>query len=247
MITINDVKNNGELFDDFIKENQKLVSMVIRNKFSYVNNTVDYDDYFKNGCIGLVKAARKYDPDYGTAFSTYAVPLIEGEIMRYRRDFCVTSVHTPRSIKDKYFRYQALKSQGLKDTQACDALKIDTAELNRVINSVEGICSLDAVVFDNNSGTALTAGDIIPYRFNLEETVLNRVELEEKMLSLKRALCETDFKILMMRLRNKSQIDIGKKVGLSQVQISRRLVKIKAICKRIDYCYDSVADEYMAG
>jgi len=47
MITINDVKNNGELFDDFIKENQKLVSMVIRNKFRYVNNTADYDDYFQ--------------------------------------------------------------------------------------------------------------------------------------------------------------------------------------------------------
>lgn len=238
MITIDDLKRDESLLNDFIKENQRLVTMVIKRHFSYVNNTADYDDYFQSGCIGLVKAAKRFKPEYGTAFSTYAVPMITGEIMRYRRDFCVSSIHSPRSIKDKYYRYQALRNKGASEAEACRELGIGPAELSVVVNAVEPVCSLDAVVYDNDNGTPVTGGDIVASSFSLEQEAVGRLVFGEIAGYLRGLLSETDMKILMLHLQNKTQIDIGKAIGMSQVNISRRIKKIRQVCRYVQQCHD---------
>lgn len=238
MITIDDLKKDESLINEFVRENQRLVTMVIKKHFSYVNNTADYDDYFQTGCIGLVNAAKRFKPEYGTAFSTYAVPMITGEIMRYRRDFCVSSIHSPRSIKDKYFRYQALRNSGASEAEACSKLGMDSTELSVVANAVEPAFSLDAAVYDNDNGTPVTGGDVVGSSFSLEQEALGRLTFLEIAGYLKGLLSETDMKILMLYLQQKTQVNIGKAIGMSQVNISRRIKKIRQVCRYVKLCHD---------
>lgn len=235
MIKIEDVRNDNRLFDEFIQENMRLVSMVIKTKFRYVNNTTDYDDYFQTGCIGLVKAAKRYDPKFGTAFSTYAIPLIEGEIMRYRRDYCITNIHTPRSVKDKYFRYQALKESGLEDSEIIRELDIKPYELRRIICAVGGSCSIDTPVYEN---TQMTGVEMIASTADTEGESLGRLELKEKLMLAKRVLSKKDYIILILHLRNNTQTSIAKKLGISQTHVSRRLGKIREVCGRVGRWYE---------
>lgn len=213
--------------------------MVIKRCFSYVNNTADYDDYFQSGCIGLVKAAKRFKPEYGTAFSTYAVPMITGEIMRYRRDFCVSSIHSPRRIKDKYYRYQALRKKGVSEAEACRELGMDSAEMNMVVNAVEPACSLDAVIYDNDSGTPVTGGDIVASSFSLEQEATGRLAFGEIAGYLRGLLSDTDLKILALYLQQKTQMDMGKALGTSQANISRHIKNIKEVCRYVKHCHDN--------
>ncbi|MCX7841493.1 MAG: sigma-70 family RNA polymerase sigma factor [Clostridia bacterium] len=238
MITINDFKKNESLLEEFIRENQRLVSMVIKKQFSYVYNTAEYEDYFQSGCIGLVNAAKRFKPEYGTAFSTYAVSLIAGEIMRYRRDYCASGIHSSRNIKDKYYRYQALRNRGVAEAEACRELGVDSAELNKVINAMEPGYSLDAVIYENDSGTPLTGGDITADDFNLEEEAMDWLELEEILRHVKNILSESDRKIFNLYLQKKTQTQMKTMLGMSQANISRRIRKIKELCRYVKDCYD---------
>lgn len=119
-------KENGDPFarDKLVEGNLKLVLSILRN---YANKVDNLDDLFQVGCIGLVKAIDNFDTSYDVKLSTYACPMIIGEIKRYLRDN--NSLRISRSIKD--LAYKALKIK--EETMASDGRELSTAEIAKIL------------------------------------------------------------------------------------------------------------------
>lgn len=86
MLTIKEVKENPELINQFIEENMPLVTHLISKTFPHARYTDLFQDYFQEGCVGMLKAIKRFDLDKGIQFSTYASSIIIGEVLRYIRD-----------------------------------------------------------------------------------------------------------------------------------------------------------------
>ena len=237
-LTIQEAQKDKQLLDQFITDNMGLVKKIISDRFNYINGTRYYDDYFQIGCIGLVKAAQRFNPDFGTAFSTYAFPMIYGEIQRYRRDFDTSRVHLPRSALNIYSNYITLKNQEMEIDDIYEKLNVKPEYLNNIIWATEGIISLNAPV-SNESNT--TFEDYLADECDLEEQIIDKIAIEE----FTETLSERDSKIFKLRLLGKSQLAIAEKTGITQSQVSRRLVEIIEKCKKIDQI-DARREKYMS-
>jgi RNA polymerase sporulation-specific sigma factor len=201
---------------DAITSNMALVGFVAAR---FMGRGYDYEDIYQYGCIGLIKAVDRFDPSYGVAFSTYAVPLIAGEIKRFMRSD--GAVHISRTIKE-------------------NAVKVAAA-----LNSVDGKASLEDVcrITDLNKQDAVMAMSAMAPVRSLSEPVAGDGELtlqdmlgcdDSEMvtdrIALKQALDMLDEREreLMMRryyLRH-TQTSIAGELGLSQVQVSRMESKV---------------------
>lgn len=242
MIKVEDAQKNKELFDIFIAENKNLVNSVISKKFRFVLNTLDYDDYFQAGCIGLIKATRHYNSSFGTQFSTYAVPMIIGEIQRYRRDFESNKITISRPIRDLGNKIYYLRGIGIDETEICNSLGISPKKFKETLSIVRPIASFSDCIFLNNDGSEQTIGDAIASDTNLEQDILDKVDLSEKLTILKQHVRPKDYRLLELRAARKTQSEISKIVGMSQVEVSRRLKLVKKIYKKIDECFQNGTD-----
>lgn len=204
--------------EEFIVGNMRLVLSLIKRFWSKNANA---DDVFQAGCVGLIKAIDNFDLSVGVKFSTYAVPMIVGEIKRYLRDG--NSMRVSRSIRDT--AYQVLKAREKLEGEGKEAT-IETIAKEMGVKEQEVVYALDAIsdpvsLFDpvyNKSGDALLLMDQLADEKNTDEIWTEHVALSEAMEKLP----EREKKILFLRYyEGKTQTEISEEVGISQAQVSR--------------------------
>ena len=212
--------HQGDIFarDDLINGNLKLVLSILK-KF---NNKVDnLDDLFQVGCLGLVKAIDNFDISYGVTLSTYACPLIIGEMKRYIRDNI--SLRISRSVKDLAYKIIKLKEEMMNidgvvpsDKEIADKLNVTEYDVANALNSLKEPVSMYEPIYNDGGDTIYLYDQLaIP-----EETYSKEIKLalEKAMEKLK----VRELQILRDRfIIGKTQMEIASELGISQAQISR--------------------------
>ena len=205
--------------EEFVIANMRLVLSVLQK---YYNNKGNFDDLFQIGCVGLIKAIDNFNISVGVKFSTYAVPMIMGEIRRYLRD--TNSLRVSRSIRDT--AYQVLKAREELEAQVDNEVSLEAVAEKLKIPLKEVVCALDAVSSSvslyepvyNNGGDAILLMDQISDDRNNDEKWTDNVALENAIEELN----ERERKILYLRYyEGKTQVEISQGVGISQAQVSR--------------------------
>ena len=204
--------------EDLINGNLKLVLSILR-KFN--GKTDNLDDLFQVGCLGLVKAIDHFDSSYDVKLSTYAVPMILGEIKRYLRDN--SSLRVSRSIKDLAYKTLKLKedlvtSNGIEptDKEIASILGVTEFEISNALESLREPMSMYEPIY-NDGGDTIYLFDQIGNK--KEEYDLDyKLAVDKAMSNLK----ARDRQILEERfIIGKTQMEIASELGISQAQISR--------------------------
>lgn len=212
---------NGDQYakDKLVKHNIGLIKSVLRG---FVNRGYDMDDLFQIGSIGLLKAISKFDTSYNVRFSTYAVPMIAGEIKRFLRDDGIIKVS--RSLKQtankvKYTQENLSKILGREPTiqEISEELNIDKEEIVMALESSYHPDYLHDVIHQNE-GSPLYLIDKISLEEDNEEDIIDNIMLKEMLSQLK----ERDRQVIILRyFKDKTQVEVAKTLGISQVQVSR--------------------------
>ena len=204
--------------EQFIVGNMRLVLSLVKRFWAKNANA---DDVFQAGCVGLIKAIDHFDMKFNVRFSTYAVPMILGEIKRYLRDG--NSLRVSRSIRDT--AYQILKARErieARDEEAtipriAEELSLKEREVVYALDAISDPVSLYEPVY-NKSGDALELMDQLCDEKQSDEIWTEHVALREALDRLN----ERERKILQLRyFEGKTQTEISKEVGISQAQVSR--------------------------
>ena len=204
--------------EQFIVGNIRLVLSIIKRFWAKKANS---DDVFQAGCIGLIKAIDNFDLSVGVKFSTYAVPMIIGEIKRFLRD--VNSMRISRSIRDT--AYQVLKTRGeieANDEEAtlekiAEKMNVAVSDVTYALDAISDPVSLFDPVF-NKAGDTLMVMDQLGDEKNTDENWTEKVALDSAI----GFLSERERKILYLRYyEGKTQTEISREVGISQAQVSR--------------------------
>lgn len=204
--------------DKFIIGNMRLVLSLVK-RFRIKN--LGADDVFQAGCVGLIKAIDGFDMSVGVKFSTYAVPMIVGEIKRYLRDG--NSLRVSRSIRDMAYKVlkarEAIEERDEEATVARIAKELGTSEREVVyaLDAISDPVSLYEPVY-NKAGDTLLLMDQLCDDKNTDEIWTEHVALSEAMGKLG----EREKRILFLRYyEGKTQTEISAEVGISQAQVSR--------------------------
>ncbi len=204
---------------ELIGGNLRLVLSIIQ-RFS--GRRENMDDLFQVGCIGLIKAVDNFNVELDVKFSTYAVPMIIGEIRRYLRDN--NAIRISRSVRDLAYRALQAREELLTKKESEPTVDEIAAllgeERHAVLHAMEAIVepiSLYEPVFNDN-GDALYLMDQISDTSDGDDTWLENIVLREAI----RQLNERERKIVQLRFyQNKTQMEIAKEIGISQAQVSR--------------------------
>lgn len=210
--------------DTLAEENMGLVWSIARR---FQNRGVELEDLFQIGSIGLLKAIDKFDCSYDVKFSTYAVPMIMGEIKRFLRDEGILKVS--RSLKEIAVRIYEVRENLEKQWQrepTMDEIAQETGismeDLLMAMEANAQIESLSQVIYQGD-GNDISLMDKLEERESSSEKTVNRLFLEEILGKLDRE----DRELIFQRyFQDKTQSAIAKEMGVSQVQISRREKKI---------------------
>lgn len=211
----------------FVNANTPLIYSIIKrfHKQRGMN-----DDLFQIGCIGLMKALNNFDLSYGVKFSTYAVPIIMGEIKRFFRDD--GSMRISRSLKEGYLTMNKAKEELIQKlgrdptySEIADHLHMDVSDVILAFEANQFVYSLDETIYQND-GSPIHLEDKVPEK--KERDLVMELALQKEMKHLE----ERDRLLLYYRYeKNMRQEDIAKKLGVSQVQVSRLEKKILAKLK----------------
>jgi len=204
---------------EFINGNLRLVLSIVK-KFN--NRTNNLDDVFQIGCVGLIKALDNFDHSHGVQFSTYAVPMIIGEIKRYLRDN--TAMRVSRSVRDIAVKVLHAKERFMHDHNrepSCEELAkiigVTKEEINNAVDSVSAPVSLYEPLFHENGDRAVVADQIRDEK-NIDENWANNVSLELAIDNLG----QRERNIVNLRyFEGKTQMEVAEEVGISQAQVSR--------------------------
>lgn len=205
--------------EQYIEGNLRLVLSVIK-RFGQSDENVD--DLFQIGCVGLIKAIDNFDRTLGVKFSTYAVPMIIGEIRRYLRDG--GSIRVSRSLKDIAYRALQVKEVMQKANQKEPTIEEIAAEIGipredivYALDAIQSPMSLYEPIY-TDGGDTLYVMDQISDKKNKEELWVEQISLNE---ALKR-LGEREKEIIVLRFfEGKTQMEVADMIGISQAQVSR--------------------------
>lgn len=203
----------------FIHGNLRLVLSVIKR---FGNTNENADDLFQIGCIGLIKSIDNFDTSLGVQFSTYAVPMIIGEIRRYLRDY--SAMRVSRSLRDTAYKAIHAKElyvrKNLKEPtvqEIAEEIGISKEDIVFALDAIQEPVSLQEPVFTDN-GDALYVMDQISDRKNKEDKWIMDLSLEEAM----KRLGEREKNIINLRFfEGKTQMEVAESIGISQAQVSR--------------------------
>ena len=217
-------QGDKEARDILTEKNMGLVHSIARR---FQNRGVEMEDLVQIGSIGLLKAIDKFDTGYDVRFSTYAVPMITGEIKRFLRDDGMVKVS--RSLKEEAARAYAVREELFFKTgrepaleEIAAELNIDREELVLAMESAVQIESLQKTIFQSD-GSGISLEDKLPQEKNQQEEVLDRLLLEQMLGMLEPKEREL---IYLRFFMEKTQTCVAKKMGMSQVQVSRLEKKI---------------------
>ena len=204
---------------ELISGNLRLVLSVVQR---FTGRRENLDDLFQVGCIGLVKAVDNFNTELDVKFSTYAVPMIIGEIRRHLRDN--NSIRISRSVRDLAYRALQAKEELIK-TKECEPTVEDIAKhlgesKDSIVRAMEAIIepiSLYEPVY-NEGGDSIYVMDQISDTNSSDEIWLESIALKQAMKSLN----EREKTIISLRYyKNKTQMEIAEEIGISQAQVSR--------------------------
>ncbi len=212
-------QGDKEAREIFIEGNLRLVLSIIK-RFSASNENVD--DLFQIGCIGLIKAIDNFNTALDVKFSTYAVPMIIGEIRRYLRDN--NSIRVSRSLRDTAYKAiyakENMMKQNLKEptvSEIADEIGISKEEIVMALDAIQSPVSLFEPVY-TEGGDTLYVMDQISDKKNKEENWVEELSLSEAV----KRLNERERHIIELRyFQGKTQMEVAKEVGISQAQVSR--------------------------
>ena len=205
--------------EEYIKGNLRLVLSVIK-RFGGGNENMD--DLFQIGCVGLIKAINNFNTDLDVKFSTYAVPMIIGEIRRYMRDN--SSIRVSRSLRDTaykaiYARERYVKNNLKEPTveEIATEIGIPKEDIVVAMDAIQTPMSLQEPVY-NDGGDALYVMDQISDKKNREENWVEGLALQAAM----KCLDERERYIIQLRFyEGKTQMEVAKEIDISQAQVSR--------------------------
>ena len=208
-----------EAREKYIKGNLRLVLSVIK-QFSGSNENPD--DLFQIGCIGLMKAIDNFDTELNVKFSTYAVPMIIGEIRRYLRDN--NSIRVSRSLRDTAYKAIYAKENYVKKNQKeptiaeiASEIGIPKEEIVYALDAIQSPMSLYEPVY-TEGGDTLYVMDQISDKKNREENWVQDLALKEAISRLG----ERERHIIELRFfEGKTQMEVASEIGISQAQVSR--------------------------
>lgn len=217
-------EGDEEAREQLVKENVGLVWCIVKR---FLNRGVEADDLFQIGTIGLLKAIDKFDLCFDVKFSTYAVPMITGEIKRFLRDDGMIKVS--RSLKELALKVwvcqeRLSKKLGREATmeEIAAELKVSTEELTMAMEASGDIESLQKPIYQKD-GQEINLMDKLKDSGAGEERILNHMLLDSLLESLEK---EERQLIYLRYFANQTQTQVGKKLGISQVQVSRMEKKI---------------------
>ena len=210
--------------DTLIEENIGLVWSIVRR---FQNRGVEMEDLFQIGSIGLIKAVDKFDLSYEVQFSTYAVPMIAGEIKRFLRDDGMLKVSRPlKEMAGKAYgvREALEKKEGREPTvsEIAEEMGVAVEELMLAMEAGAQVESLQQIIYQGD-GNDISLMDKLEEKENTNEKLVNRLFLEEMLGELDGQERELIFKRYFLE---KTQAVIADEMGISQVQVSRMEKKI---------------------
>jgi RNA polymerase sporulation-specific sigma factor len=208
---------DAEARDLLVLSNQRLVWAVVQR---FLGRGYDADDLFQIGCIGLMKAVDKFDLSYDVKFSTYAVPMIIGEIQRFLRDD--STVKVSRSLKEtakhiRRVRDELAKKLGRQPhiTEIADHMGLDPSEVVFAQEALRAPASIHETVFENDGDPIYLMDQISDGE---PEEWFDKIALHE---ILNRLPERERFIVYMRFFKDKTQSDVARVLGISQVQVSR--------------------------
>ena len=215
-----EIKNgNVEAREKFINGNLRLVLSIIKRFYTRGENA---DDLFQVGCVGLIKSMDNFDPKQNCQFSTYAVPMIVGEVKRYLRDN--NAIRVSRSVKDLAYRVLAEKEKFLKENDREATIE----EIAKIIDipKEDIVMSLDAIQTPislqepagNSDSDNIYIEDQISDKKNTDEFWAETITVAEAM----KKLTDKERQVLNKRFfEGRTQIEVASEIGISQAQVSR--------------------------
>ncbi len=212
-------KGDAKAREALIDGNLRLVLSIIQR---FTGRRENMDDLFQVGCIGLIKAIDNFNTELDVKFSTYAVPMIIGEVRRYLRDN--NSIRISRSVRDLAYRALQVREKLTRDLSSEPTVEMIAKELGEkkedVVEALEAIIepvSLYEPVY-NDSGDAVYIMDQLKDASSDDELWIEDIALKEAM----KKLSERERKIIDMRFyAGKTQSEIAEEIGISQAQVSR--------------------------
>lgn len=204
--------------DELIQENLGLVHLCAKK---FVGRSIDYDDLYSTGCVGLIKAVDNFDESLGYKLSTYAVPVILGEIKRLFRDGGIVKVS--RSLKELSQKASKIADEYKKENSTdipisllAEKLGVDTFKASEALNVATPVMSLTTNTDD--SGKELEIPSV-----SIEDNLVNKIAIESILCTLE----ECDRRLIQLRyFSHKTQVETAKLLNMTQVQVSRKEKKL---------------------
>lgn len=205
--------------EELVNGNLKLVLSILKKFSKHVDNM---DDLFQIGCIGLLKAIDNFDLSYGVKFSTYCVPMIQGEVKRYLRDN--NSIRVSRSVKDLAYKALKLKEELTMEDNSeptterlAELLEVEPYNIVNALESMRDPISIFEPIY-NDGGDTIYLFDQIEDRKTDNSNIDTKMSVREAISNLSRReqlVLEERFAI------GKTQMEISEELGISQAQVSR--------------------------
>lgn len=213
-----------EARNQVVTENIGLVWSMVRR---FANRGYEMEDLFQIGSIGLMKAIDKFDTSYDVKFSTYAVPMITGELKRFLRDDGMVKVS--RSLKENGWKIkqagERLGHELGREATLEEIAKATALTVEEIVMAMEANIEVESIYKSvyQSDGNEIYLVDKIPENKDENEKLLNHMLLEQLLDSL----CKTERELITLRyFQDKTQMEVAKKLGISQVQVSRLEKKI---------------------
>ncbi len=217
-------KGDKEAMNALVEINTPLVSSLCKK---FLNRGYEYEDIFQLGCMGLVKAINNFDSSYDVKFSTYAVPMILGEIKRFLRDDGIIKVSRNLKVLAQKLHFQKevlLKELGREPTidELANYVGVDKEEILLALESVNNMSYLHDTIHQDE-GSPILLIDKISEDSDEQDDMIEKIALKEAI----RDLDSKSRKIIVLRyFKDKTQSEVAKLLGISQVQVSRIEKKI---------------------
>ncbi|GFZ30934.1 RNA polymerase sigma factor [Clostridium zeae] len=212
-------KGSTEAMNRLIEINMPLVSSISRK---FLNRGYDYEDIFQIGSIGLVKAINNFDDSFNVKFSTYAVPMIMGEIKRFLRDdgFIKVSRNTKTLARKLHFSREELSKKLDREPTIEELAEYSGIDKEEIVFALESANSMQYLydTIHQDDGSPVLLIDKIAENGEEDAEMVDRLALKEALKSLEPKSRQI---ILLRYFKDKTQIQVAKMLGISQVQVSR--------------------------
>lgn len=237
-LLIKAANGDNEAMSALVEKNTGLVWSVVKR---FTNRGVEPEDLYQIGTIGLMKAIRNFDTSYNVCFSTYAVPMIAGEIKRYLRDDGIIKIS--RQTKELYVKAKGIseimsREKGREPTlkELAERLDVDVETLTMALEAGQTPESIYAVTNDNDSSPLYLIDKLADENTQGQDNDMNELLERMALVNAIKKLDKTEQQIIILRyFKEMTQVKIAELLGLSQVQVSRLEKKIlKKIRNNLD-------------